>query len=372
MITSHRDRRKGTVSLNIQMAADYADASMDSIGNYDAETRVRFTGSSNTVDELFVAWHDDRRPGATSDRVPQSEEPDRFDLEWQVERTGSGATARREGDGAVLQSMWSGAYLDLHELQTRYYWTKDDNDNDSKPRLKWRLNAPYQPLTSLNRERDLYVRVAGVTPIDSTCAAASPTAAGCQLSRYSCRAGVTTCGVADDAVCNRCRDNDGDGFMGYDAVTCDTGRDCNDNDPLIHPGADERCNGLDDDCDGEVDLKDDAAYAVLWSTPVPTGSQSCPPGDPTCGPKECRYAFVCVCPDGPEDPDDPPAVSCRCGEGLEADPEPTMSVMPTSTTPAQTEVEADAETGCSAAGGAADASWLLLLGLGLVRRRTHF
>jgi len=370
VITSHRNRRNGAVSLNIQMAAKFTDASMDSLNNYDAETRVRFTGSSNSVDELFVAWHDDRKPGPTSDEVPQYEEVDRFDLEWQVEQTGSGATSTREGDGAVLQSMWSGAYSDLNELQARYSWTKDDNDNDSKPRLKWRLNAPYQPLQSLDRERNLYVKIAGVIPADSTCAAASPTATGCELSRYSCVAGVTVCGAADDAVCNRCRDFDGDGFTGYDAVTCDTGRDCNDTDANIHPGADERCNGLDDDCDGEVDLKDDAAYAILWSTPVPAGSQSCPAGDATCGPKECRYAFACVCPDGPEDPADPPSVPCRCGEGLEAEPEViNMSVTPESSTPTSVDADVDADAGCSATGGVVDASWLLLLGLGLVRRR---
>ena len=40
-------------------------------------------------------------------------------------------------------------------------------------------------------------------------------------------------------------DADGDGFFSTD--------DCDDIDSNIFPGADEYCNGLDDDCDGEID-----------------------------------------------------------------------------------------------------------------------
>ena len=56
-------------------------------------------------------------------------------------------------------------------------------------------------------------------------------------------------------------DEDGDGFgtgpaervcaLGEDYV--DNGVDCNDADPLIHPDAEEVCNGIDDDCSGEID-----------------------------------------------------------------------------------------------------------------------
>ncbi len=49
-------------------------------------------------------------------------------------------------------------------------------------------------------------------------------------------------------------DADGDGWTAED--------DCDDSDPEVNPGADELCNGLDDDCDGEVD--EDADGATVW------------------------------------------------------------------------------------------------------------
>ncbi|MFH1468570.1 MAG: putative metal-binding motif-containing protein [Pseudomonadota bacterium] len=56
------------------------------------------------------------------------------------------------------------------------------------------------------------------------------------------------------------RDGDGDGDPEVSTVACGapssyvaSDLDCDDWDAAIHPGASERCNGLDDDCDGTVD-----------------------------------------------------------------------------------------------------------------------
>lgn len=51
-------------------------------------------------------------------------------------------------------------------------------------------------------------------------------------------------------------DADGDGFTPLDG-------DCSDADPARFPGADELCDGLDDDCDGEVD-EDPLGEHTLW------------------------------------------------------------------------------------------------------------
>jgi hypothetical protein len=97
-------------------------------------------------------------------------------------------------------------------------------------------------------------------------------------------------GYADCAVAG-CRDVvvresdcDGDGcgpFCG----------DCDETDPLRYPGADERCNGLDDDCDTFAVVCDcNDANAELWSVPgealgLPFGADKQtlswnPPSDP--------------------------------------------------------------------------------------------
>ncbi|MBM4369389.1 MAG: putative metal-binding motif-containing protein, partial [Deltaproteobacteria bacterium] len=65
-------------------------------------------------------------------------------------------------------------------------------------------------------------------------------------------------------------DGDGHGDPGVTDVACAlptgysaTGDDCDDNDKAISPSASELCNGVDDDCDGDID-EDSALDASTW------------------------------------------------------------------------------------------------------------
>jgi hypothetical protein len=95
-------------------------------------------------------------------------------------------------------------------------------------------------------------------------------------------AGVESCdGVDQDcdgsidegAGANWFRDGDGDGW-GNSAVTTascsqpsgyvDVDGDCADGDSSVHPGQDELCNGIDDDCDDIVDLDAVSGTSTWW------------------------------------------------------------------------------------------------------------
>ncbi len=66
-------------------------------------------------------------------------------------------------------------------------------------------------------------------------------------------------------------DADGYGDTGSGTVSCTQppntvtdATDCNDADATAHPGAEEYCDGVDDDCDGDVDEDEDVVDGQLW------------------------------------------------------------------------------------------------------------
>ncbi len=87
------------------------------------------------------------------------------------------------------------------------------------------------------------------------------------------------------AVLAACGDKDG----GADEVDADgdgyaAGEDCDERDPAVHPGAEERCDNIDNDCDGLVDDSDPGLVgATVWYTDADGDGF----GDPATGAPAC-------------------------------------------------------------------------------------
>jgi hypothetical protein len=88
-------------------------------------------------------------------------------------------------------------------------------------------------------------------------------------------------------------DDDGDRHEGYG------GTDCNDNQPAVHPGATEACNGIDDDCNDEIDETFDGD------------------GDGWAGAASCAEAYRVDCDDA--DTSIHPGATDTCGNGIDDD-----------------------------------------------------
>jgi MYXO-CTERM domain-containing protein len=202
-----------------------------------------------------------------------------------------------------------------------------------------------------------------------------------------CAAGMTTCPdptgapiceqtvFPSEEICNGLDDDcDGevDELEGYCTVPGGVGRcapgyrACSGNDEVCLPQFEpmpELCNGLDDDCDGMTDN-------ITQSWPTFAGTYTLPSAD---RPKTCSMTNTCVCANGAKDDHAGKnfteflsewSNSCECGEGLEAD----ASYMDQEAAPADAPQGNGPQTGCSSVDGGLAPLGLLAL-LGLVRRR---
>jgi hypothetical protein len=334
----------------------------------DVSMRLVFPGDGSPGSESFreaaFAYVDDGTPAA--DTAPDSMNVGNWELDMRWELDENGGT--RESDALGLRpNFHQYATGRLARFDLEFDGIDDNNDDWADDGLRWLM---YQPRNVTEREnellksRELDMRVVGVNILSSFCPAASPVTGPdsdgniitCEYGRYTCSGGVLNCGPAEVAACDAClQDIDGDGFSPYDPALCPSGTDCNDLVFEINPGAGEMCNGLDDNCDGLVDVE---------------VAPACPNGAAECGPQECNFMNTCVCPEGPENPLDPPDEPCFCGASQEfdsaAEPGGGSDVAPA-------ELFEDRGSACTAApGNPADGDLPLLLllgGIGLVWRR---
>ena len=139
---------------------------------------------------------------------------------------------------------------------------------------------------------------------------------GTYASQETCNKIDDNCdGQTDEAGTPDCkvyfRDGDQDGYGVDDDSVCvcaaaapytaTVGGDCDDNDPQVHGGGTETCNGLDDDCNGQTDEGTDPACSPYVCSHTAAGcgttcatSTDCLPGF-QCGDGKCRLAKGVQC-----------------------------------------------------------------------------
>ena len=118
----------------------------------------------------------------------------------------------------------------------------------------------------------------------------------------------------EDDVCVTCIDTDNDGY----GENCEPGPDCDDNNAAVNPGATEICNQVDDDCDDETDEGDVCPSCVDHdSDSYGQGCQSgpdCNDSDPDIHPNAVE-----ACDNIDNDCDDATDEDGVCGDCVDAD-----------------------------------------------------
>ena len=127
--------------------------------------------------------------------------------------------------------------------------------------------------------------------------------------------GLTTVDMGVDEFCLG-NDADGDGY--------DDCEDCDDFDASFNPGAEEICDGLDNDCDGEIDDGATATYCYDadedgFGDPSDTFEGCTPPEYYVDNCEDCDDSDPDMHPDATETRDDGIDSNCSCGGGETTD-----------------------------------------------------
>lgn len=132
---------------------------------------------------------------------------------------------------------------------------------------------------------------------------------------FVCLFAQVSCAWVSDAELKARTDEDGDG----EPAIAYGGQDCNDRDAAAFPGAKERCNEADDDCDGEVDEGLPlGAYADADGDGYGVGDLL---HDDCAGEGEASEAGDC----DDDDPDIHPGADEVCGNDIDDDCDPLSS-----------------------------------------------
>ncbi len=149
------------------------------------------------------------------------------------------------------------------------------DENDAADVLTWYRDSDLDgfgdPLSSVMSCDQPSGYVSNLDDCDDTDATTSPIATEyCNGKDDDCDGEVDEASAADSSTWYMDRDADSWGDESTTTIACDepTGfvaiyGDCDDLDSSIHPGADEYCNGVDDDCDDTVD-EPDAVDVLTW------------------------------------------------------------------------------------------------------------